>query len=291
MPGAQYQEQAVLVQKAQVLFAREAKQLEATYEKRSSLREAFEALEKEIQAYDNTFDEKFEQLQHERSELCQALEAIEVQAVATETTIKNTHAILVEQLTLLASLKSRVKELQVEQAELEPKKFNVNFLSVIESGQYKLTLASLMRQYWCDLTPAVSAEIFSEMAARFNHISPELKRKQPALIQVLSNADEHIQALSEDLTVEQYSEHADFFFDISATVPNTAVKINAMIMAGLCWQMGARQSDDPAEQMALEGLSLKLYQLTLQLASKLPVSYALYITTHVPKYLSELQYK
>jgi uncharacterized membrane protein YgcG len=264
------------------------------------LRETLESLEKEIQERKAAFatsegimgdtDAQFEQFENKRYTLRQAIATAEEQYAIAQTSMDNAQRAHAEQLKLIAPLEKRVKELSERQKKLQTQKFNERFLNLIESKYYKMTLASVVSYYWHDTSPVVTSEKLAQIAAHFSTISPELRKKYTSLGQVLLYADERIQKLAQDLTVDLYSEQADFFFDLSATAPALAIKVNAMMLAGLSWQMAARKADNPTQQMAYEALSLRMYQMTLQLATKLPASYALYVMIHVPKYLSELRY-
>ncbi|WP_028388988.1 polymorphic toxin type 17 domain-containing protein [Legionella fairfieldensis] len=297
----EYRQQMDRVKSAQERFTAEAKACDEFHVKVLRLRETLAVLEKEIQTNkvvfatsEQTMEDKeaqFEQFENTQYTLHQALVKAEEQYAITQTSMNNARDAHTAQLKLVEPLEKRIRELDEHQKRLRSQKFNERFLDLIESKYYKITLASIVSHYWHDTSPNVTPEKFAQIAIRFNAVSPELKKKYTGLGQTLLYADERIKKLGQDLTMDQYCEHASFFFDLYATVPILAVKVNAIMLAGLCWQMATHKIDDPAQQMALEALSLRMYQIAIQVAIKSPVSYALYVMIHVPKYLSELRYE
>ena len=189
----------------------------------------------------------------------------------------------------LKLLKARIEVLMQHQAELKGQLINPVFLQLIDSKYFKINLAMILEHYWSDPNPQVTPETLARMTAKVPAPRENQKIKYNPFGTVLQYADQRLVSLgNESMSVQQYYDLADYLMDLHATFP--AIGLQALIAAGLSYQLVSKQSDKPNEQMAAETVALLIYQLALQLAAKLPPSFTLYATIQVTRYLSEFRF-
>ena len=292
----EYQQASSDEMSAKTILDFECKQLNEAEAKLAHLKEMLETLNVAIQSKKGQKDLSADALEGEIDRLdnlryacLQSIDGIDDQLVSfriSKQQAYDTHQTLVQ---CLAPLRTRLSELLAHQQTLETRKMDSDFLDLIDSKYFKMTLAMSVSHYLNDKSPAVSPEALARITSGLAASTPDMDHKYTALGQVLRHADRRMAAIAlTDVSVEQYCDHADYFFDLSAS---GIAKIDAYIAAGLCWQMAARRSTSDIDQMVFERQSLTVYQLAIQLAAKMPASYALYAMVHISKYLSELQFK
>lgn len=213
---------------------------------------------------------------------------IETSLSALATEKQRLHQLMKPIEAFIASKQASLAQMKQHQATLQTQKINPNTLKLLDSKYFKATLATTLSYYWQDSTPAVVPAALARMSIGVPLSVPEGLNARGL---ILYQADRTLVELGQaSTTAQQYQDQADYFFDISATVPIESVRLNALICAGLCWHLAARQSVLDVDQMVNETLALKAYQLALEISAKMPPSYGLYATIHLSKYLSELHY-
>ena len=188
---------------------------------------------------------------------------------------------------ILAPLQKRIAQLQQEIEALTAKKINSPFLDVLHSNYFKLTLATIISYYWQDSKPIVTQELLMSMTIGLNRDNP---KQYNAFGQVLYYADQRLAEIATgEPSPERYYEYAEFFIDLSHTMPGM-IKLHALMNAGLCFQLASHMHETEQMQMVAETLALRVYQIALTVAAKLPASQSMYATTHVTKFLSEFKF-
>lgn len=188
--------------------------------------------------------------------------------------------------------KSQSEQLKAERDKVKKTQISECFVSLIESKYFRITLASIVGSYWSDPTSVLTVTNFAEMADGCIENTLENRKKFNAFGKLILHADERAHILGvRELTVDEYIDNANFFFDLSQTVPSVAIKIKSFVLSGACWQMVADRTLEPVSQKLHERSALYMYQTAIRLITKVPIPFALYQLIHLPKYLVAFKYK
>ncbi|EKD72361.1 MAG: hypothetical protein ACD_45C00694G0001 [uncultured bacterium] len=167
----------------------------------------------------------------------------------------------------------------------QPNSNNADIVRLMQNKYFRYLVADAHRYFWRDDSPLINKSFLAKMKSELAilHVLPWGKT-------LLRIEEQMLNAFTNGENLEAIYDCAYLLIDLSKSYLPYASVINSAILAGLCFQYAASKETQASKAMAAERIALCLYQIAMSTVYRAGAPVALYASTHIAKYVSELVY-